>query len=219
MMLAYRLPLLLCLPLAAQAATAEKLSPEQAFDLYARALLESDAQAAEALVRALPADGLWTTDMVRGLAHFEAKMRAAVTGQSDEAEEVPAALTEAMVAQITRTFARSHCRAVPGQVIAENAPGGKVRVTFTCQVPVWDTESGLLAEPDIQQKLRDDEVFATYLIASELRMAELHTITGTAVLEGSAEMGYFPGGGMMQSLSPVLFSVFPAALTDALQDE
>lgn len=217
-MLAYRLPLLLCLPFAAQATASEKLSPEQAFDLYARAVLESDAQAAEALVRALPADGLWSAGSVRQFARLLPDLHALVTVHGDE-EDIPAVLTEAVVAQIVRTYASSHCRAAPGQAIAEAAPGEQTRVTFTCKVPVWNTESGLLADPAVQQKLQEDEVFAAYLIASELRMAEQQTITGTALLEGSAGMGYFPGGDTIKSLGPVLFSVFPAALTDALQGE
>lgn len=216
MMLAYRLPLLLCLPFAAPATASEKLSPEQAFDLYARAVLESDAEAAEALVRALPADGLWSADKVRGLVRFEAEMRAAVAQQSDDEEEVPAMLTESLVAQIAKTYASSHCRAVPGQAIAYAAPLGLAQVTFTCQVPVWNTESGLLADPAIQQKLLDDQVFTAYLIASELRMAERQTFTGTAVLEGGVVTGYFPDDNTIRFLAPVLFSVFPATLADAL---
>ncbi|MBK0056118.1 hypothetical protein [Stenotrophomonas sp. S39] len=217
-MLAYRLALLLCLPFAAQATASEKLSPEQAFDLYAQALLESNTQAAEALTRALPADAQWQTDTIRQLPRLLPEMHEQVFNQGED-EVVPAAVIEAVIAQITRTYASSRCRAVPGQAIAEAVPGGQAQVPYTCQVPVWNTESGLLADPAIQQKLQDDEVFAAYLIASELRMAEQQTITGTALLEGSAGTGYFPDGDTIRFLAPVLLSIFPETLADTLLEK
>jgi len=217
-MLAYRLPLLLCLPFAAQATASEKLSPEQAFDLYAQALLEGDARAAEALTRALPADALWNATALLRLPRLLQDTHEQVFDQWED-EVVPAVLAETVVIQIGRTYASSHCRAVPGQTIAEAAPAGQAQVTFTCQVPVWNIGSGLLADPAIQQKLQDDEVFAAYLIASELRMAEQQTITGTALLEGSAGTGYFPDGDTIRFLAPVLLSIFPETLADTLLEK
>lgn len=47
-------------------------------------------------------------------------------------------------------------------------------------------------------------------------MAERQTFTGTAVLEGGVVTGYFPDDNTIRFLAPVLFSVFPATLADAL---
>ncbi|MGW8429356.1 hypothetical protein ACWGJQ_28680, partial [Peribacillus simplex] len=47
--------LLLFIPFASHATPTGKLSPEQAFDLFARALLESDAEAGDTLHRAMHA--------------------------------------------------------------------------------------------------------------------------------------------------------------------
>lgn len=214
------LPLLLSIPLAAHAAPAERLSPEQAFDLFARALLESDANAADALRAARPADSILSEDGISTMASFVPSFVELIEQEATN-RNIPASLAAELGELAAATYARSQCRATGRK--AENdraaaASDARVTITFSCQVPALGLDSGTFADPVVRQQMREDEAVAMRLLVEALRSAPARTITGVASIPGSAATGYFPDGLEVLRLTPVIHSILPMALLEELSE-
>lgn len=210
------LALLLSVPAAVQAAPDDRLSPEQAFDLYARTALESDAQAANALRAARPADAFLSDEMISKLASMVPDIVELVSREAPS-RNIPAALAAEYGELMAATYARSRCRATgrdAGTSPEADAASNEVSVSFSCQVPAWDLDSGVLADPVVRQQIRGDDAQAMRLVIEALRSAPTRTYTGSASVSGSDATGYFPDGMTMLSLRQVLQSTVPMALLE-----
>ena len=210
------LALLLSVSAAVQAAADDRLSPEQAFDLYARTALESDAQAANALRAARPADAFLSDEMISQLARMVPDIVALVRKEAPS-RNIPAALAAEYGELMSATYARSRCRATGRD--ADTGPeadttSDEVSVSFSCQVPAWDLDSGMLADPVVRQQIRGDDAQAMRLVIEALRSAPTRTYTASASVSGSDATGYFPDGMTMVSLRQVLQSTAPMALLE-----
>jgi len=222
MMLRRCLPLLLSIPLIADAAP-QRLSPEQAFDLYAMVLLENNARAAYALRAARPKDSLLTDEALSRLMGLVPSMVEQVAKEVP-GTNIPASLAAEYGELIVATYARSRCRATGRGAGSDRPAAGsnsdsEVTVTFSCQVPTWDTNSGKLSDPVVRQRMLEDDAFAIRLLVEGLRDAPTHTITGTASITGSAATGYFPEGLQIPTFGLVIQSVLPMALLESSGNE
>ncbi|MBK0024792.1 hypothetical protein IAE57_01330 [Stenotrophomonas sp. S48] len=188
----------------------DRLSPEQAFDLYARTALESDAQAANALRAARPADAFLSDEMISQLASMVPDIVELVSREAPS-RNIPASLAAEYGELMAATYARSRCRATGRDALAAS---NEVSVSFSCQVPAWDLGSGMLADPVVRQQIRGDDAQAMRLVIEALRSAPSHTYTGSASISGSDATGYFPDGMTMLSLRQVLQSTVPMALLE-----
>ncbi|HAL22697.1 MAG TPA: hypothetical protein DCP40_08215 [Stenotrophomonas sp.] len=210
------LALLLSASATVQAAPDDRLSPEQAFDLYARTALESDAQAANALRAARPADAFLSDDMISQLASMVPDIVELVSRDAPS-RNIPAALAAEYGELMAATYARSRCRATGRDADTgpeAHAATNEVSVSFSCQVPAWDLDSGMLADPVVRQQIRGDDAQAMRLVIAALRSAPSRTYNGSASISGSDATGYFPDGMTMLSLTQVLQSTVPMALLE-----
>lgn len=209
-MLAYRLLFVLCLPIAAHAAPLQKLSPEQAFDLYARALLESDAEAGHILHLAMRLAGHSDAQYAAEAARYVPDLVEALA-RGETQGEVPAEFAEDLGKVLRSTYLRSHCRAHSARPAEGGRSGlGEMEVTFTCQVPDWDANGPALTD-DLVRRMRNDASFAYHLIVSTVPALPRRTISATAIATGDADGGYFFADGppllapLLQTIMPMLF--------------
>ncbi|KAF1014016.1 MAG: hypothetical protein GAK31_03039 [Stenotrophomonas maltophilia] len=184
---------LLCAPLWAAAAPAT-LSPEQAFDLYARTLLEDNAAATRALNDALkPAfEGQDAVTPTPG-ALAKALAEPWQTVLAGTGAKVDATATEALYAKVLRD---SKCRATQS-VIEDNAyveDQKLARITFRCQVPDLGTVRPLFAAsvaPDASAAVRR-QFTAAYTQA--LQRGARVPVGGTFTLYPAKDNGYWYSG-------------------------
>ncbi|MNM63450.1 hypothetical protein D3C81_748170 [compost metagenome] len=208
--------LLLSVPLAAHAASPERLSPEQAFDLYARAVLESDSQAADTLRAARPADALLSDDIISSLLTLVPTI-VKDAGRLAADNNIPASLATEYGDLLATTYARTRCRATgrgTDTVRAATASNDEVAISFSCQVPAWDLDSGMLADPVVRQQIRGNDAQAMRVMIQALRATPMREMTGTASVHGTHETGYFPDAFTHTPFMPVIQSVWPMALLE-----
>ncbi|UQA23178.1 MULTISPECIES: hypothetical protein [unclassified Stenotrophomonas] len=206
---------LLCAPLIASAAPAQ-LTPEQAFDLYARVLLEDDAAATRTLNDALkPAfegqDAVTPNPgaLAKALAEPWQTVLASAGDKSD------AAATEALYAKALRD---SKCRATKS-VVEDNEyveDQKLARITYSCQLPYLGKVRPLFAaslasdaSPAARKQFTDAY---TQALQSGVRVP----VSGTFTLYPAKDNGYWYSGNFDDLVGTVAGALAP--FEDWMQD-
>ncbi len=216
-----RIPLALCIAVAGQAAAKPAMSPEQAFDLFARAVLESDANASAELHRAMQEANHDEAQSVSDLHRFVPDMVEGVVVGLTEYRVFPAKSAEGYGALMARAYARSHCRATGTRAAFQHEPAGAaigIVVQFSCEVPAWNAEGSERADAATLRKMRKSTKYAFRAQAAMLKRDEKRTLAGETMLTGHHETGYFPDAYNLNSLMPVVYSVVPAERVDPFAD-
>lgn len=199
---------LLCTPLLAGAAPAQ-LTPEQAFDLYARALLEDDAAATRSLNEALkPAfEGQNALTPTPGaLAKALAGPWQAVLASTGAKPDTAAA--EALYAKALRD---SKCRATEG-VIEDNEyleEQKLARITFSCQVPNLDKVRPLFAASLAADASPASRKQFTDAYTQALQSAARVPVSGTFTLYPAKDNGYWYSGNFDDLVGTVTGALAP----------
>lgn len=202
--------LLLFISFASHATPTGKLSPEQAFDLFARALLESDAEAGETLHRAMHAAQHGDAPLAVKAARLVPEMvEALAKGEIDD--DIPPEFAAPLGEVIRSTYLRSHCRATSAVPVTEGAQGlQQVTLSFRCQVPDWDAAAPPLTD-EVISRMRADASFAYGLITTTVPTLPRRSITDTVTLTADANGNYFFVDGQAL-LTPLIQSTMPMLL-------
>jgi hypothetical protein len=199
---------LLCAPLLAHAAPAT-LSPEQAFDLYARVLLEDDAAATRSLNDALkPAfEGKDAVTPTPG-ALAKALAEPWQTVLASTGAKVDAAATEALYAKALRD---SKCRATQSVIEDNEYVEDKklARISYSCQVPdlgkvrpLFAASLAADASPAVRKQFTDAYTQA-------LQTGARVPVGGTFILYPAKDNGYWYSGNFDDLVGTVAGALAP----------
>ncbi len=199
--------LLLSVTFTSHATPTGKISPEQAFDLFARALLESDSEAGETLHRAMHAAGHSDAPLAIKATHFVPDMVEALSkGEIDD--DVPPEFGTPLGEVLRSTYLRSHCRATSAGPAVEVTQGlQQVTVSYRCRVPDWNAATPPLTDAVIG-RMRTDPSFAYGLITTTVPTLPRRTIVDTVTLTADADGNYFFADGQAL-LAPLIQSTMP----------
>lgn len=199
-----------CFPIATHASSSGKLTPEQAFDLFALALLESDAQAGETLSRAMRAAKHSDAPIAIKAARLVPEMVDALAKGEIE-DDVPAEFAEQLGEVLRSTYLRSRCRAISSVPMGHtNQAVQKVQLSFSCQVPDWSAATPPLTGEVISRMMADSS-FAYRLITTTVPGLPRRTITDTVALTADADGNYFFVD-VQALLGPLIQSTMPMVM-------
>ena len=213
-----RVPLALCIAVAGHAAAKPAMSPEQAFELFTKAVLESDADASAKLHRSMVDINHYEAESVADLHQYAPALVQSMVDGLVQFKLFSAKSAHEYGTLMTDAYAGTQCRAT-GTRAASQYLRGKEKVTeimvqFSCQVPAFNTESGEVTDAAILRKMRKSTKYAFRTWAAMLKSGEKRTMTGEAMLTGDPDTGYFPDAYNLRSLTSVLYSALPAERVD-----
>ncbi|WP_329892187.1 hypothetical protein [Stenotrophomonas sp. SMYL11] len=216
------LSLVLCFALSGHASANPEMSPEQAFDLFAKAVLESDVDANEKLHRSMVGINHYEAESVTNLHQLAPALVKEMVDGLIQYKIFSAKSANGYGTLMTDAYARTQCRATgtraASQYVLDKKKATEIVVQFSCQVPAFNTESGEVTDAAILRKMRKSTKYAFRTWAAMLKRGKQRTLTGETMLTGDPDTGYFPDAYNMRSLTPVLYSVRPAERVDPFAD-
>lgn len=216
------IPLILCMAVAGHAAAKPSMSPEQAFELFAQAVLENDADASAKLHHLMVDINHYEAESVAYLHQFAPELIKEMVDGLVQYKVLSAKSAHEYGTLMTDAYAGAQCRATGTRAAPEyawdNERVTEIIVQFSCQVPAFSTESGEVTDAAILRKMRKSTKFAFRTWAAMLKSGEKRTMTGETMLTGDPDTGYFPDAYNLRSLTSVLYSALPAERVDPFAD-
>lgn len=216
------LTLVLYFALSGNASANPEMSPEQAFDLFAKAVLESDADASAKLHRSMVDINHREAESVAHLHQFAPALVEEMVDGLVQYKLFSAKSAHEYGTLMTDAYAGAQCKATgtraASQYVREKERVTEIIVQFSCKVPAFNTESGEVTDAAILRKMRKSTKYAFRTWAAMLKSGEKRTMTGETVLTGDPDTGYFPDSYNLRSLTSVLYSALPAERVDPFAD-
>lgn len=213
-----RIAPMLCIAVAGHAAAEPSISPEQAFELFTKAVLESDADASAKLHRSMVDINHYEAESVADLHQYAPELVQSMVDGLVQFKLFSAKSAREYGTLMTDAYAGTRCRATgtraASQYVWKEEKVTEIIVQFSCQVPAFNTESGEVTDAAILRKMRKSTKYAFRTWAAMLKSGEKRTMTGEAMLTGDPDTGYFPDAYNLRSLTSVLYSALPAERMD-----
>jgi len=217
-----RIAPMFCIAVAGHAAAKPSISPEQAFELFTKAVLESDADASAKLHRSMVDINHYQAESVAKLHQYAPALVEEMVDGLVQFKVLSAKSAHEYGTLMTDAYAGAQCRATgtraASQYVRKEKKVTEIIVQFSCQVPAFNTESGEVTDAAILRKMRKSTKFAFRTWAAMLKSGEKRTMTGEAMLTGDPDTGYFPDAYNLRSLTSVLYSALPAERVDPFAD-
>ncbi len=187
----------------AQAADAPKLTPEQTYDLYAKTMINGDAESAKKLNDALrpAAGGKDTIDFASANAMIASGKEQMVEGLSaampPKSQEALKPLVQEMATLMLETPRRARCAATGSNVLAGKTPGEPKIATVKFHCDVADLNTLIGAQSELGQLAGQFSDEKTSKASLEKIIATLKAVPITKKVDGTVSLISAKGGPWM----------------------